>query len=87
MGAVEVPKLGCRSPKLRKALNLGPRNNVNRALGHAIHFKHILNFGERQEEVWNGGVSQLGRSASINRSLDRGVQPRPASPRYLLLAV
>src|SRR5258707_14840856 len=29
----------------------------------------------------DGGVSELGRSASIDRSLDRGVQSRPASPR------
>ncbi len=29
----------------------------------------------------DGGVSELGRSARIDRSLDRGVQSRPASPR------
>src|SRR5260370_1668254 len=29
----------------------------------------------------DGGVSELGGSASIYRSLDRGVQSRPASPR------
>src|SRR5580704_2152699 len=29
----------------------------------------------------NGGVSELGRSASIDRSLDRGVQSRPTAPR------
>jgi CheY-like chemotaxis protein len=38
---------GCRSPKLRKASNLGRVTMLQSTL-HAIHFKHILNFGERQ---------------------------------------
>jgi hypothetical protein len=37
----------CRSPRLRKALNLGSITMLQSTL-HAIHFKHILNFGERQ---------------------------------------
>ena len=37
----------CRSPKLRKALNTGRVTMLQSTL-HAIHFKHILNFGEPQ---------------------------------------
>jgi len=36
---------GCRSPKLRKALNLGRVTMLQSTL-HAIHFKRVFNFGE-----------------------------------------
>ena len=42
--------LTCRSPKLRKALNLGRVTMLQSTL-HAIHFKHVLNFGERQGSI------------------------------------
>jgi len=35
----------------------------------------------KEEESLDGRVSELGRSANPDQSLDRRVQPRPASPR------
>src|SRR5258708_39315567 len=40
----------CRSPKLRRALNL-VRVIMLQATPHAIHFKHILNVGEGQGQI------------------------------------
>src|SRR5882762_6698136 len=40
----------CRSPKLREAVNR-VRATMLRVSLHAIHFKHILNFGEGQHRM------------------------------------
>jgi hypothetical protein len=42
-----VVVIRCPSPKLRKTLNLARVTMLPASL-HAIHYKHILNFGEGQ---------------------------------------
>ena len=54
----------CRSPKLRKALNTGRVTMLQSTL-HAIHFKHILNFGEPQPSAPRGAENLLVRVLPI----------------------
>ncbi len=86
-GRTAAPTYSCPSPKLRKTL-IFARVTMLPASLHAIHFKHILNFGEGQDRlearVTPEQKKMIARAAALRGSsvTDRSCERPTGGGRY-----